>query len=94
MRVLFKDRTGDLCASEVLYMSYYCSANIDGPKGLCLILNTADYYICKDINRFESEEYVREVAKNGFIDLSNHTFFNATDDIRDDYNRDGLNFYM
>lgn len=94
MRVLFKDRTGDLCASEVLYMSYYCSANIDGPKGLCLILNTADYYVCKDINKFESEGYVRKAAKSGFLDLSNHTFFNVTDDIRDDCNRDGLNFYM
>ena len=75
-------------------MSYYSSENIEGPKGLCLILNTTDYYICKDINRFESEEYVREVAKNGFIDLSDYKFFNVTDDIRDDYNRDCLNFFM
>ena len=94
MRVLFKDNTGDLCASEVSYMSYYCSANIDGPKGLCLILSTATYYVCKDINRFESEEYVREAAKNGFLDLSNHTFFNVTDDIMRDYNSDSLDFYM
>ena len=94
MRVLFKDHTGDLYVSEVSFMSYYCSANIDGPKGLCLILNTGVYYVCKDINRFESEEYVREIAKNGFIDLSDYKFFNATDDIMSDYNRDSLNFYM
>lgn len=97
MRILYKNSSGSLCAVDTNYLTYYSSYssdNITRIKGLCFIYNGTDYYICKDIDRFDSDEYVTEAFKNGFVDLSNFVFKNVTEDIISDYKKDMLDFFM